>query len=533
MAPARIIIVLHCHLPYVRHPEHEDFLEEDWFYEAVAETYVPLLLMMRRLEGDGVTFKLVLSVTPTLCEMMSNDLLRERCVRYLDRHVELGRMEVDRTRGTAFAPAARAHAEFYERVRTAYVETFECDLLAEFRLQASQGHTELIGSAATHGLLPLIEWSQCRRAQVDIGVGNFVKHFGYRPRGFWLPECAYTPGLEDLLAVEGIRYFFVDTHGMLLGRPRPKYGVFAPLLTPSGVYAFGRDVESSHQVWSSDQGYPGDAAYRDFYSDLGFEAADDYVRPWLGGDGSRRFLGFKYRRVTGPDVPGDAKKPYDPEAGRATARRHARHFVSARVDQAQRLRDATGLDAPIIVSPYDAELFGHWWWEGLVFLEEVIRLVDEGPSLVTATASECLADGALQEGEPAESTWGDKGYYEVWVNGSNDWICPELRRAGAALVDAATANDNPDPLTWRALNQCARHLLLAQGSDWPFLMCTGTAREYATRRVREQIERFDLLLEQVASGRIDEGKLSRLEWLDDLFPELDYRTFVALQGRLD
>ena len=530
MARGYLLLVLHCHLPYVRHPEHDDFLEEDWFYEAVAETYVPLLRVLQGLDRDRVPFKLALSVSPTLCEMLGNKLLRERCARYLRRHVELADKEVARTRGTPFADAARLYQDHYRDVCRSYVDEWDGRLLDGLAKLARRGKVELLGSAATHAVLPLLGTEEGRRAQVAAGLRNFEKHFGRRPAGFWLPECGYARGVDGLLARFGIRFFFLDTHGVLLADPRPPLGVFAPLQTPSGAAAFGRDVESSEQVWSADEGYPGDPAYREFHRDLGYDAELDYVRPYLHADGVRRPLGFKYHRVTGSGVPLGEKQPYDPGAAAERAAAHAGHFVRQRADQARRVRQAVGV-TPVIVSPYDAELFGHWWFEGVRFVDHVFRQAAGCTDVLFLTPSEYLArcrrlgPRVQQSGEPAPSSWGNGGYFDVWVDGSNDWIYPDLHRAEAAMVRAAGELPAAEGLLRRALNQCARLLMLAQSSDWPFLMHTGTAREYATARFRALMDRFGSLSAQVRTGRVDAAELERCEWLDDAFPEMDYRVF--------
>ncbi|MGD2174685.1 MAG: DUF1957 domain-containing protein [Candidatus Brocadiaceae bacterium] len=520
-------LVLHCHLPYVRHPEHEDFLEESWLYEAVAETYVPLLLVMERLLHEGIPFRFALSLSPTLCEMLSDELLQERCRRYLRRQVELAEREVRRKRGTAFEPAARMYLDHFSRVREAYAGRYRSRLLRAFSRLEERGNVELIGSAATHALFPLLSTPQGRAAQVEAGLQNFSKHFGHGPDGFWLPECAYEPGLEDLLARCGMRYFILDTHGILLGDPRPAFGVFRPLETPSGCFAFGRDVESSRQVWSADEGFPGDALYREFYRDLGYDAPLDYVGPYLHTEGERRYLGFKYHRVTG-DVPLDRKEPYEPDAAFRLAERHAKSFVQQRAAQAVRVRQAVHV-MPVIVAPYDAELFGHWWFEGPAFLEAVFRELARCPELTCVTPGEFLrthaeeADGR-QAGRPAPSSWGYRGYFETWVNGSNDWMYPRLHRAESRLVEAVTRASG-DGLRRRALDQAARELMLAQGSDWAFLVSTDTAREYATRRFGQLTDRCETLIRAAETGGVDPHYLTLCEAMEDAFPELDCMVF--------
>jgi len=507
---AALVVVLHCHLPWVCHPEHEDFLEEDWLHEAVAETYVPLLMMLDRLAADGVPCRLNVSVSPTLCEMLRSDLLRARTLRYMERNAALARSELQCHAGKMHGDAARMYAAHYERVLAAYIDIYGGDIVAAFGAAAARGQIALLGSAATHALLPLLATDAGRRTQIDVGLANFAKHFGAAPDGFWLPECAWRPDLDALLAERGIRYTFVDTHGVLLADPRPPLGVFAPLATPAGLAVFGRDVESSHQVWSAAEGYPGDAVYREFHRDLGYEGDAEYLRRWLPPDGVRRPLGIKYHRITDRNDPRVPKQPYDPARAAARVAEHADHFVRSRLEQARRIAAATG-HAPVIAAPYDAELFGHWWWEGLAFLEHVIRRVAEEPGLRLATAHDCIDAPPLQTGMPAESTWGDGGYYDVWINGATDWMYPALHAAEQRLATAADSAGRTAAL---------RHLLLAQAGDWAFLIRTGAARDYAERRFREHMAAF----ERAVSGERPAASPHVP------FPELDAQTLLQGHG---
>ncbi|HXM75073.1 MAG TPA: DUF1957 domain-containing protein, partial [Chthoniobacterales bacterium] len=298
-----LAIVLHAHLPFVRHPEHERFLEEDWLFEAITETYIPLLRMMQRLVNDGVPFKLTMSLTPTLCAMLRDDLLRQRYVQHVDRLIDLAARERKRNRNQ---PKLRELAEFYfdmfSETRRFFVDEWKCDLLAAFRQLRETGALEIIACAATHGLLPLIEQQSCEaaRAQVLIGRDVYVDLFDVDPAGFWLPECAYAPGLEAILQEANVRWFVLDAHGLLFGNPRPRRGIYALCYTPAGPAAFARDRDSSRQVWSAEQGYPGDPAYREFYRDVGFDLPLEHLGPIAHGN--RKFSGVKYHRITGKKV---------------------------------------------------------------------------------------------------------------------------------------------------------------------------------------------------------------------------------------
>src|SRR5207245_2295727 len=244
----QLALILYAHLPFVRHPEHEHFLEEDWLFEAITETYIPLLQMMQRLVNDNVPFKLTMSLTPTLCAMLQDQLLRERYVRHLDLLIDLAARERKRNQShPELAELSQFYFELFTASRRFFVDEWKCDLLRAFQQLREIGVLEVIGCAATHGLLPLIQRQSntAARAQVLIGRDAYVDLFGAEPSGFWLPECAYAPGLEAILQEANIRWFVLDAHGLLFGKPRPCRSIYAPCYTPAGPAAFARDRDSS------------------------------------------------------------------------------------------------------------------------------------------------------------------------------------------------------------------------------------------------------------------------------------------------
>jgi 1,4-alpha-glucan branching enzyme len=343
----------------------------------------------------------------------------------------------------------------------------------------------------------------------------------------WLGECGYFRGLDELLRESGLDFFFIDTHGILYSEPRPAYGVYAPLHCPSGVAAFARDAESSKQVWSSKEGYPGDSLYRDFYRDIGYDLPLDYIGPYVHPDGIRHATGFKYYRITGRDVPLHEKAPYDFGAAHERTALHAGNFLFNREKQADYLRSKMDRP-PIIIAPYDAELFGHWWYEGPQFLEYLFRKMQyDQETIAPITPSEYLTlYPTNQLATPCTSSWGYKGYAEYWLNGSNDWVYRHLHKAAERMVELARANPSAEGIRRRALNQAARELLLLQSSDWPFIMKTGTMVPYAVKRVTDHTLRFNHLYEGIRSGKLNEPWLKDMEERDNLFPTIDYRVYL-------
>ncbi len=525
MHTGSLALILHAHLPFVRHPEHEDFHEEDWLYEAVTETYVPLLRMLRQLVADGVPFKLTFTLSPTLCEMLRDPLLQGRTERYLDRGVEIARAEIERTAGDSHLnDLARFYLGRFETARDFYVREIKRDIVGAFAQLQADGHLEIIMCAATHGFLPLMErFPQAMRAQVMVGRDSYVECFGRAPAGIWLPECAYVAGVGPILREADIRWFVVDSHGLMFGQPKPRFAIYAPYFTPSGPAVFGRDRESSRQVWSSREGYPGDPAYRDFYRDIGQDLPLEYLAKFMPVD-HRRFTGIKYHRITGAEH----KELYNRGWAHGAVDAHAGHFFDSRVKQIGDLNAALPVE-PIVVSPFDAELFGHWWFEGPEFLDLFLRKAayDQDVFRLTTPGAYLQRNPTLQLVAPAASSWGNKGYWEVWLDQCNSWIYPHLHTAARRMTECARKyNDAAPDWVEGVLRQMARELLLAQSSDWAFLMKTGTAREYATQRTKEHILRFTRLYEQLGSGAIDGAFLDFCEQRDNLFSALNWRHYA-------
>ena len=529
MSEAHLAIVLHAHLPFIHHPEHESFLEEDWLFEAMTETYVPLLLALGRLYRSGVEFRITMSLTPTLLEMLAQPMLQQRYMRYIHQRIELAERESKRrTRSEQERVTARHYAERFSEVEAFFRARHRTDLIGAFRELQDGGCLQVLACAATHGFLPLMLTPNAVRAQVAVGIAAVERHLGRRPTGMWLPEMAFRPGIDAVLAAEGITHFIVDAHGILNAWPTPPDGVHAPVRCPSGVAAFGRDLESSKQVWSAEEGYPGDGVYREFYRDLGYDAAYDEISSFLHADGIRRNVGIKYHRVTG-QVGLNEKQLYDHDQARSKAQEHGGHFVFCRQHQLRFLKSHIR-SAPIVVAPYDAELFGHWWYEGPEFIEAMFRTaVHLRDEFAVCTLEEYCAEHPPQhEAMPSSSTWGDKGYSDVWLNGGNDWVYRHLHKAEKCMIELAEAHrdEAPSGEIAAALNQALRELLLAQSSDWAFLMTAGTATPYAEKRTRNHLHRFTRLYQMIRSGSVAADYVRQLYEMNPVFPGCDFRVYL-------
>ncbi|HUX42347.1 MAG TPA: 1,4-alpha-glucan branching protein domain-containing protein [Rectinemataceae bacterium] len=520
-----VALVLNAHLPFVRNPDYPTFLEERWLFEALSETYLPLLRVFRSLESDVVPFKATLSISPTLCAMLGDSLLGTRYISYLDTQIALGEREVARTAGDpVFGPLASMYLELYRENRQDYVDLYSRDILGAVDYHYKRGRLELLTTAATHAFLPNFRLvPEALAAQVETALVSHRTRFGKQPAGIWLPHLGWYPGLEDLLKSYNLQYSVVTTRGALLGHPLPPHGSFEPVQCPNGFSVFVRDAAATEAVWADRTGYPADPAYRDFYRDIGFDLPAGDISPYVPGGQGSVYTGFKYWAVTGHTAD---KRPYDRAAAAARAVDHAKAFLDGRQEKAGAAASTQSLDRPpLMVCPYDAELFGHWWFEGPLWIEALFRNAkDRELTFVTLGEYQHLYPES-QTSTPEFSSWGDGGYGEVWLDGSNDWTYRHIYKACERMTELAERFPDESGLRERILNQAAREVLLAMGSDWPLLMRTGRSSGFARERVEEAIGNFGKIYDMLSANTVATEWLTRLEKRNNVFPMLNYRMF--------
>ncbi len=553
--------VLHSHLPYARLAGRWPHGEE-WIHEAACETYIPLLDALYDLREEGVPFRLTIGITPVLAEQLIDPLISQHLDEYIDQKIIRAQQDAIRFRrgDDAYNEAECHHLErlaywyeqLYQGLKLSFNQRYQRNLVDAFRILQDEGYLEIITCAATHGYLPLLGTDSAIRAQLRTGIQSYERLFERRPRGIWLPECAYRPaqpdasgrlrpGLEHFLAAENIEFFFSETH-LITGDPlsRPSSEALAifgrrPNRTPSaittdisdrstifypyyvvdstanngehsGVVVIGRNSQTGSQVWSAELGYPGDVHYREFHR-------------------KDRITGYQYWRVTGRDVELGVKALYHPDIASERVQVHIESFTEL-VETILQNHQATTGRYGLIASNYDTELFGHWWFEGVAWLKGVLRGLAHSQKVDLVTAAEYLDYHPPQEMLTLpEGSWGAGGTHHTWSNHEVNWMWSPLHAAEAHMTQIANRHraDWDQPSVRQILNQAARELLLAESSDWPFLVTTGQARDYATQRFTQHLARFRQLLDSIETGQIDTTLASRYYELDRLFPDIDYR----------
>jgi len=550
-------LVLHTHLPMVvnhgRWPHGSD-----WLNEATFECYLPLLEVAHRLVGDGISPKWTLNLSPVLTEQLASPEFQKELAFYHEnvrRACAEGREHFKKTGASEYLGLCDFWEEHYERMWELH-RRIGGDIPGTFAELQRGGHVEIITCGATHGYLPLLSRDESIHMQLRTAVATHKRHFGVAPRGIWLPECAYRPryewtpptgrgrgrdrrmrpGIEELLAMHGLEYFVADSHLVAAGAPVFLYRDYIPARkempepspaipvnearSPYAPYrvasrggngsaiAFIRDPKTTLQVWSRDHGYPGEYAYLEFHK-----------KHFPGG--------LRFWRIT--DSKGDlgTKILYDPKLAAEKAGLQATHFAGLVRETSEAATKADGRPA-LICSPYDAELFGHWWFEGPVWLEHVARdMARAGVTPVTLGEALTIVPPRATLSLP-EGSWGEGGDHRVWLNRETEWTWDRVYSAEAEWVEHLAAGVGGHPDLARVLAQATRELLLLEASDWQFLITTGAARDYAERRVAEHYAEFKRLSEMANTLRGGEplsveaaNTLRRLEREDFVFPDLD------------
>lgn len=485
-------LVLHAHLPYIRHVE-ENRLEERWLFEAMTESYIPLLWQLEQIEVEDV---LTISFSPPLMEMLADPILQERYLNYVIKTEQLLLKEEQLEQSPNEQKLISFYRNRYQNIRNVFLG-WDKNILHAFKSLHEKGIIRCITSAATHAFLPYLKTKAAIRSQVVEAIRCFESHFGSKPKGFWLPECALAPGVDRILVEEGIQYTFVDEHALLHADPTPSKASGAPVYSPHGLILFPRHKNLSSKVWSSTLGYPGDVDYREFYRDIAYEREWDYIKPFVHPEGIRIDTGIKHKRITGK---GEEKEVYVREWAEGKVKEHTKHFVHC----IQREIDEHGeqcFPPYLMVTPFDAELFGHWWFEGPEWIGQLLKNNQSVPFITP----ERYIERHYQDFETVHTsftTWGREGFGHVWVNESNEYVYRHMHRMELDLASVVAIYSTPTELEKRVIRQMVREWMLAVSSDWAFIIDGGSAVQYAKERFSTHVSRFDQLKAELENGHI-------------------------------
>ena len=557
MTIGSFVFMLHSHLPYYRMAGMWPFGEEN-LYECMSETYVPLLNAISELyEEEGIKAKLTVGITPILAEQLNDHHLQEGFVEYLDTRIAAVAKDLDRypdpkvEHSQHLKYLAKYYFDWFNHIKDCFVNKYNKDLISAFKKYQDLGCIEITTSGATHGFSPLLATDSNLNAQFKIGSDTTKRLFGKKAKGAWLPECAYRqgyefigkdgqkkwrPAIEVTLQNNDIEYFFTESHviegGNSVGHrrvvgiygnieyiPLPEreatgYDTYSAYWLPDAqVAVMGRNDRAGFQVWSAADGYPGDGVYREFHK------KDDKS-------------GMNYWRITSSNTDLGDKMLYDPVLAMNQVNSNSDHYTTLLYELLTNYKKANNKEGLIMVS-FDTELYGHWWFEGVEFIKQVVRKLHNFlPEIERLTAGEYLEKHPpVDTIQIPESSWGQGGHFYVWLNHLTEWMWPIINGCEKRIIDIVAKYEKipEDKLLHRALNQLARENLLLQSSDWPFLITTWQAKDYATERFEEHVQRFEKIADMIDAGNINEEELVKIEAIDNCFPTIDYRVYLPIE----
>lgn len=527
MADSSCVIVLDANLPYIRHPDQPDCSEESRIFNILDYTLLPLLRSCTAMETEGVSFAFAISFSPTLCEMLSDPLLRDRYIEHIDRSVTFALSELDRCQSS---PETRElikhHLDVLQLNRRDFVDIYDRDILGKFDYFATHGYIEILATTATSCFLPLFaDITEALNAQIETGLVSYRKYFTSIPVGFWLPAMAWFRGCETVLKSYGFQYTILESHGLLFAEPAPLTGLFAPATCKNGFSVFARDKMVCMELTDPNTGYHSDPEYLDVDRDIGFDLDESTLSSLFDVSRGRRVTGFRYwsRRARSTDE----SALYEPDKAFGRISLQADDFLARRAEVLDKA-SAFLENSPVTqVLAFPASFFGQTWYEGISWLETVFRK----NSGLNAPFTFALPSHRVQYkyGEtaitPCFSSWTDSGYAEEVLNSNNDWMYPYIRKATERMIDLAERFPDDTGLKERSLNMAARELLLAQSMDWATIMNESDRSEYARWRFEESVHAFTVVYESLGSNFISTEWLTTTEKKHNLFPEMNYRVF--------
>ncbi|WP_407426189.1 1,4-alpha-glucan branching protein domain-containing protein [Treponema sp.] len=525
------IFTIVAHQGYIRHENESDYaLQNDILFNAISETYLPLLDMLHRLKSENLKFKLALVLSPVLCSLLDDPLIKEQYIHWLEKRIAFGEKEVQRLKNdSALLKNAESCLQKTRKNLVDFTQSYSQNLLKEFSFFSDNGYLELLATCATYAFLPHYgDMTEILNAQIEVGLYSHRHYFGSNPDGFYLPFMGYTPGIEKILRAYGLRYTIIDIRSMLFSKTLPENGIFSPVrcdidsqnsLSQTSLAFFCQDSDTPDDI-TGVNGFSSRPVYKNQCKDVSFElSSEELAGSGLISDGMPRIPAhYCYWNNQNASV-------YDFNESQKQVKLDAQEFFTskkAKLDKAQKCMEGKN---PSLLCVVDAKSLGQNWSEGIDWLENVIR--DFAASDIQLESPSPLLGNtfALQKVLPYSGAVQGNSYGEDLLDASNSWMIRYTRKMAERMVDLSDRYPNETGLKIRLLNLGAKELMLAQSSEWAQMLHEGEFPEYVTERFKEMIKSFMIVFDSLGSNSVSTEWLTKIEKEHVIFPWMNFRMF--------
>lgn len=525
MAEKKLVLVLKTSSEYVKHTgdnETKYMPQLNRFFEAMNNTYLPLLDMFERLEAEDVPFKVGLVISPVVCTLLDDAEVQEQYVRWIDSRIEVGRKELEKASySSGVIDNVRRCLSQNQKAKEIY-DRYKGKINRKLLEFHKKGVVELIATCGTDAFLPHYnDIPEVVNAQVETGFFAYKAFFGEVPDGFWLPELGYYPGIENFVRQYGFNYTVLDARSFLFSENLPENGIFSPARFDNSLVAFARDNKSQELLFDEEEGYVFNPAYLEVKKDIGFEMTQNELLPYVGKEFSRYSLGYKY---WSRDESGSV--PYDVEKARAAVKEDAADFLQKKGETletaASLLPDEKNVS---LVVALDLDSLRNEWAEGLLWIEELFRNVSSYGFSFELARNLIDKQYSLQRIHPFYGSASPLGYGEEFLSSKNSWMMRYVRKACERMVDLSNRFPDDTGLKARLLNLAAKELMMAQSSGWAKMLENDDYPEYAEMRFKQSINDFTAVFDALGSKTVSTEWLTKLENAHQIFPWMNYKIF--------
>ena len=513
---------------FIRHTESD--IKENMpllnsLFESISLEYIPLLNMMNRLEQDNISFCISMVLPPVLCNLLSDSVIKEKYVEWLDARNELGKNELKRCADNPeVEKIIRDTMEQNEQLKNDFTQKYNSDLIGAFAEKLKSGVLELLATSGTNLFMPhYADLKEIISAQIESGLHAFRQYFGIFPEGFWIPELGYTAGIEKLIRAYGFTYTIMDSRAFMFAEKIPEKGIFYPARAENSLVVFARDSQVDSEVFDEETGFVNNPLYRNEKSDIGFELSSDLLSVVLNGSKARFSTGYKYLNRNFTD---SGKFVYNAEAAKKAALEDAEKFLSLKAEKLKKASEIlSDSDFVTLVCTFDADRLFKGWHESIFWLEEILRNCQKFDLTASCCSKMVSNQYNLEKFSPYFSSSEGTGYGENFLSSKNCWMMRYSRKACERMIDLADRFPTDTGLKNRLLNLGAKELMIALSSNLAKMIDEEDCADLAEKRFKDSIDTFTSVFDSLGSNTVSTEWLTTLEAKDSIFPWMNYRIF--------